>query len=501
MYLHLFSRTTFEISQECILEGIDDKLPPRGIRLEGPPGAGKTTYLRNIVHTWSTKFLEWSQDPSSQTVMPKWTLMVYIPARTIRGNIHQAIHDHLWCAEKDKKGLMKHMEEGEVVAVIIDAIDEICDYDVLKNLKETVHNWQTTRGPTFLISARNDLCSVDPADFNRFLILEGFTIDQGEEYVKKYFSFGQTSTAGHSVIEYVTRHKCKLESILCNPLKLHVFCALASEGILQLNSHSIFDVLTLFEALEHFLIKREGGPVSQEQSNDFYRLCLYCLLQGFREIPGKLLKQFNIVENYYAFLVQETTRSLNASSVTKFSFHHEMIYEFFAARCVETLPLQDLKALLLLICCKRSLWNVQKLIVEIILKKNLHNCTEILLTMVRCVLILQVSMEKKTNQRVISELLDLPAKIGALVSVKQLLLSRPSADQIKEVNTVWDKINRAFDVDAKELRAVSWFTHVEKVDVLHHVADCLRVCSSEQREMIIRNSVYCLLPNRNFTSE
>ena len=488
----LFCRITIEISQEDILEGFAGELPPRGIRLEGPPGAGKTTYLRHVVHTWSTKYLEWSQDPLTEKPMPKWTLMVYIPGRVMKGNIRKAIHDHLWCADNDKEVLMKHVEEGKGVAVIIDAIDEIHDHDVLDNLKESVHEWQSTRGPTFLISARNELCSVDPADFNRFLILEGFTIDQGEEYVKKYFSIGQTSPAIHPVIDFVRRHKCRLEPILCNPLKLHIFCGLTKKGILELHEDTIFDVLTLFEVFEDFLIKREGGPVSQEQSSNFYRLCLYCLMKGFREIPGKLLKQFNIVENYYAFLVKETTIGMNAMPITSYSFHHEMFYEFFSSRCLGILSLHELKAMILLVSSKSSLWNLHKMIFRVILKRCLPNTFELLQMMVRCMLVFIVYYKKET--RIPDELLELPKQVRAAVPVIQLLSSQQDEKHTETVTMIWDNINRVFESESVALRRNRWFSRIG-IGALSHVLDCLCVCPPEQQQEITKNSLHALMPS------
>ena len=417
--------------------------------------------------------------------------MVYIPARAMKGNIHKAIHDHLWCADNDKEVLMKHIEDGEGVGVIIDAIDEIRDLDVLKNLKETVHKWQTTRGPTFLISARNDLCSIDPADFDRFLILEGFTIDQGEEYVKKYFSIGQTSPAIHPVIDFVRRHKCRLEPILCNPLKLHIFCGLTKKGILELHEDTIFDFLTLFEVFENFLIKREGGEVSQEQSSDFYRLCLYCLLQGFREIPGKLLKQFNIVENYYTFLVKETTIGMNAMPITSFSFHHEMFYEFFSSRCVEMMSLNELKAVILLVCCQDSLWNLQKMIFRVILKGGLPNTLGLLQMMVRCMLVLHYDLDGKTGERIPDELIELSKQVRATVPVIQLLY--PQRDENQTVTIIWDRINSVFGSEVVALRRTGWFSIDPKI--IQHVVYCLRTCPHKQQMEITKSSLHALMPS------
>ena len=199
---HIICRTTSEsIADGDVFERLGAEPPPQGVRLEGPPGAGKTTYLRHIVHTWSSEFLRLYPDDHIVTPLPKWTLMVYIPAREIEKSkresktVTQAISDHLWCDVRDKETLMRHVMHGRGVGVLIDAIDEVRDPVVITHLRAYVHKVQTNGGPTFLVSSRSDLCFVPPDDFCRYLVLEGFTPDQGEEFVRRHFSLDQQSAS------------------------------------------------------------------------------------------------------------------------------------------------------------------------------------------------------------------------------------------------------------------------------------------------------------------
>ena len=416
--------------------------------------------------------------------------MVYIPARDIKSSVQQAVRDHLWCHEEDKDILMKHIEQGEGIAIFLDAIDEIRDRAVLKDLKDWTNKRQTIGGPKFLVSARTAECSIDPADFNRFLVLEGFTEDQGQNYVGQYFPFTEASTVEHPAVDYVKKYKEQLKPVLCNPLKLHVFCALTYQKVLKLEEGSTFDIVNLFEALEKFLTRREGGTVSAEQSSDFYKLCLFSLLSGLREIPEELLNQFNIVKNYYAFLIKRTAIDIDAVTLSTYSFPHEMIYEFFAARCVEEMSLDCLRLLMLHVCCETSLRNTQKMMFELILKK--HADTEGLLKMmIRAILILQ---NRKEKGKKLNNLTVLVRRIKSAFSIKELLQTQLTEDQIQEASAIWDEINVVFDQHADDLKSVSWFHDLEVNGTLNHVIDCIKVCMSQKQEGIMRDTIHRLLP-------
>ena len=458
---------------------------PQGVRLYGPPGAGKTTFLRHIVHAWSIDFL----DKGPQ----KWTTMVYIPAREIKTTIREAIKDHLWCEEEDVDILMAHVEKGEGVAIAIDAVDEIRNDEILEKLQAYVHDRQTRGGPKVLVSARNDLCSIDPKDFNRFLTLDGFTVEQGIEFMKQYFSLGEPLPIHQTAKEYVNRHKDKMEAVLCNPLKLHIFCALTEKDILELGEDFKLEILNLFEPLERYLTTREGGKVTPKQSQSFYKLCLFALLSGMREFPESLLRQFQIVKNYHAFLVKCDSRDKEANLKSFYSFTHEMVFEYFASRHIESMSLESLKSLLLSICCKKELRNTQRIMFEIIQKKELHK-EELLKQMIRCILILQQGKELKHQNEKTTALLDLPKRIKTSVSIRQLVLSKQDEERLNEAELIMQEINEAFDGESQALRDVAWFRSLEGEGTIKHVVDCLQMCTPQEKEQITQNTLHHLMP-------
>ena len=348
---------------------------PRAGRLSGSPGAGKSTCLRYMAYQWSVDFLEKTRE--SDTIdSDECTLMVYIPARSIRGSVRDAIRKQLCCEEKDADLLMAHVDQGKGVAILADGIDEIRDHEVIRNLREYVQTRKERGGQQVLVAARTNLSQIPSRSFDRFLVLQGFSPEQGKEYIKKYFSMNQIHKVTiQTVMDYIKKHESQLEGVLMNPLQLYIFCGLTSIGVLKLEDDNIYNVVNLFEPLEKFLIKRESekrGTLlpTEKDSENFYCLCLYALLADLRRFSQSHLEEFNISPNYLVFLKNWDELGRNAEYTTYYEFKHEAIFEYFGSKFIQNSPLPLLQSLILSICCKRSLRNVQKMMMEIVAKRD-----------------------------------------------------------------------------------------------------------------------------------
>ena len=412
--------------------------------------------------------------------------MVYVSARNISSTIDAAIGEHLWCKETDVQLLTDHVYDGKGVAMLIDAVDEVHDLTVIENIKQYVHNRHTRGGAQFLISSRADLYMIDRMKFDRYLILKGFTIEQGVDYLRRSLKNGKSlPSVKHPVLEYVQRHKQKLESVLSNPLKLHIFYTLTKRGLLLLGDETTFHTLDLFEPLEKFIIRREGGYVTETQADNFYRLCLFAYLEGIKELPGELLNRFQIVDSYYGFLEKKTRTDGNARDRSNYSFSHEVVFEYFASKFIN----KDQKALLLFIC-STSFHNFQKMVFEVILRKypqqnKLHQ------SYIRSILLFQFWPDESTKLGTIESTLDLRRQIRTLSPIKELMgLSKmPSKTHVHRADVIWKEINRIFDSEAETLREVGWCMAIKQP-----VYDCLSICTSEQKAEIIQQTIYKLIP-------
>ena len=481
-----------KINVEDFFEPLHNQDAPCGVRLEGPPGAGTTTLLRHMVHSWSTDFLQWRRNVSWQGGPPKWTLMVYIQARAIKTTVEQALQDHLWCEEKDVPLLTDLIKQGDKVLIFIDGEDELWDDGVIEILKTYVHERQTRGGAKFLFSSRSYLSSINSKDFNRFLVLKGFTTEQGEEYIHKVLSNSrQANHLKSPILQYVKRHKYKLESLLSNPLRLHIFCTLTRKGFLNFAGDAPFKTLDLFEPLERFVLRREGGDVTVDQSQKFYQVCLHAYLLGFREIPDHMIKKFNVTKNYLAFLEKETNTNIYAATSAKYSFSHETIYEYFVSKSIGEMSLEQSKPYLLHIFSKKIYHNIQEMIIEIILR-NFSKEIHFPVILVRSLLVLQI--ESSLQRLPMAE--DLLLKIQKSFSVEEILSDQLSKAKLREANVIWEEINMVFDNGAEKMRATDVFCNLYQEGIIDHIVRSFHVATAKQQFRIIRGTLLRLLPSQ-----
>ena len=89
------------IPEDVILRTFESEESPQTVCLDGPPGAGKTTFMRHLVHKWSEDFLKLEGE---SVILDKkngpFSLMVYLSARSIRGSVKDAIRN----AQRTRKG-------------------------------------------------------------------------------------------------------------------------------------------------------------------------------------------------------------------------------------------------------------------------------------------------------------------------------------------------------------------------------------------------------------
>ena len=79
-------------------------------------------------------------------------------------------------------------QDGEGVLIMYDAMDELRHPESIDSISAYVETSQKMVGkPKVLVAARDGLLSVEHRLFDRELHLEGFSITQGTDYLKKYF--------------------------------------------------------------------------------------------------------------------------------------------------------------------------------------------------------------------------------------------------------------------------------------------------------------------------
>ena len=499
---------------------------PQTILLSGSPGAGKTTFLENLAYQWSSKYGNFLKK-SEENPKPEHTIVVYALATDLKRDIWASIESCICCKdEAAKKQLSHNLKYDESSAILLDALDEIRDHETLSNITTFIENNHKDGGPQILVSARTGLSQLPTKIIDRSLQLDGFTPEQGLKFIEVFIS-NHLKQEGEKKVEplpytsmnpdkpdnhtterkpfqpeevhgFMVEHKEEMNAILRNPLRVQITCGLAVEGVLKLDKDNTLKPLYLQKCLEKFILERETGgkwEVSPDERLNFYRLCLHGLLTGIQSFTQNDLKTFNVTFDspYMAFFNTSQKIDESAAKATYYSFVHETFYEYFAVRCFEELPDGQKKAIILSVCAKDIMQNVQKMICQVLSQYETENTLTLALGLIRTILLVK-DYDDSTSQ--VQDPLKLKPDIQKnLPEVSHILIQNNVDDKSLEfkVNCLWEKIESQFTEPSGELDDY-WKDILSSYTSMEYAVECERDFSQKQWLYIMENSIYLLLP-------
>ena len=233
--------------------------------------------------------------------------------------------------------------------------------------------------------------------------------------------------------------------------------------------------------------------MTDQDADNFYRMCLYGLLTDIRAFSEEHLKDFCISEIYRnAFLKKNVQTNLDARTEVFYTFSHEVLYELFSALYINTAPEHRLKSLLLAIYGRASMRNVQKILYELLPRNNIER-GHLLVGTVRAIIILQSdaiwSMHSLAN-----ECLELKKSTSFGNFDEDLHEEHSNEHQVEGTKALWEKINEICYHRSVELKTVSWFVDLEKNGTIRHIFECLRSFTQQQQEEVLRQTLQYLMP-------
>ena len=368
--------------------------------LQGPPGAGKSSFIRNYAYKWSK--------PSEGEVTEEqkmWDLVVVLHVSTLRLSAHksakdqilQAIRQNLAGSEVD--AIMEHLNSKNMdmkVLVIPDGMDECRNDITLEMLRALVDQSHKNMLPfSVFATSRSGLCPIKLSDFERRMKIDGFTSDQGLNCINCYYK-NIKKPADDSIQDYINNNNGKLDHILTSPLYTHVFCVVTADGTLELKKGQRLGLKKLFEALEKTIkrrqIEKDGKMVEVDieiQTRRFYKLCLYSLLKDIRTFDDSLLKRFDIHDRnpYFSFMKKKQLINENYEKIMVWQFTHEVWHEYLASCAIQALPEEQLNYFLLQLCSDSTFRNTQKILFSALGQHQDHS--DILSGMVISTILLQ----------------------------------------------------------------------------------------------------------------
>ncbi len=218
----------------------------RMVLVEGGPGIGKTTFCLKLANDWGRKTIPKKHD------FPVFKLMLLLKCRDMDGDVLQAINDQLLAedmTEKKRKDLMDYISDEQnqdKILMILDGLDELPELAepyVDKLLRRKV----LSHCSVFVTSRKEKGIEVRQRyDFDSLLQINGFTIEDASEYIRKHFKNvdSEDLLKGESLIKAIEENNFLL-ALRNNPLNLLLLCIVFEdfEGALPSNRSELYQII------------------------------------------------------------------------------------------------------------------------------------------------------------------------------------------------------------------------------------------------------------------
>ena len=235
---------------------------PRVVLIEGNPGMGKTTYCQKLAHDWSV-----GKIPPDAS-FPKVEILLLLKCRDMHmktANIEEAIDDQLLpqdAGKKEKEDFFHFIRSNQSkILLILDGLDEL-RHELLPYIQQLIQGKIFSN--TFLVlTARHEAGRRLRRYCDTLLEIIGYTNDDVDSYIKKYFSKHEDQSLAERMIVQLKYDK-ELRELTANPLNTALLCLLCEEtkGIFPSSRTKIYDDLVSC-ALRRYFTKR-GVPLSDD---------------------------------------------------------------------------------------------------------------------------------------------------------------------------------------------------------------------------------------------
>ncbi|XP_078353829.1 uncharacterized protein LOC144638509 isoform X1 [Oculina patagonica] len=219
----------------------------RMVLVEGSPGIGKTTFCLKIANDWARKTIPKKHD------FPVFKLMLLLKCRDMEGDVMQAINDQLLpedMTEKKRKDLMDYIRDDQnqdKILIILDGLDELPE--LAEPFVEKLLRRKVLSHCSVLATLRQEkgIQTRQRYDFDSLLQINGFTVEDASEYIRKHFKIIDDSEdllKGESLIQAI-KENIFLHALRNNPLNLLLLCVVFEdfEGHLPSNRSELYQII------------------------------------------------------------------------------------------------------------------------------------------------------------------------------------------------------------------------------------------------------------------
>ena len=280
--------------------GKESQEKARMVLVEGSPGIGKTTFCLKIANDWARKAIPKKYD------FPVFKLMLLLKCRDMDGDVMHAIADQLLpedMKEKKKNKLMNYIRDEkkqEKILIILDGLDELpqmAEQSVDKLLERKV----LSRCSVLATSRQEKGIEIRQRHvFDTLLQINGFTIEDASEYIRKHFrNVDPVDFVKGEILIQTIQENISLHALRNNPLNLLLLCVVFEdhEGELPSNRTKLYQII--YRCLLRRFCSKNDMKVDKEDD-----IALENRFEGSTHILGELAWRC-LLEERLSFLQEE----------------------------------------------------------------------------------------------------------------------------------------------------------------------------------------------------
>ena len=308
----------------------------RVVLIEGNPGMGKTTYCQKLAYDWSVG--EIPPDAS----FPEVEILLLLKCRDMHmktANIEEAIDDQLLpqdAGKKEKEDFFHFIRSNQSrVLLVLDGLDELRQ-ELLPCIQPLIEG-KIFSNIFLVLTARHEAGIRLRRYCDKLLEIIGYTNDDVDSYIKKYFSKHEDQSLVKKMI-YQLNNNTELRELTANPLNTALLCLLCEEtnGIFPSSRTKIYDDLVSC-ALRRYFTK---SGVSLGEGDPLERCSVQLITLGERAFKALLKNQLYFSQDDQTsdstdFLqLPFLSRELSVSKIRPrpcYAFTHKTFQEYFAA--------------------------------------------------------------------------------------------------------------------------------------------------------------------------
>lgn len=309
---------------------------PRVVLIEGQPGMGKTTYCQKLAYDWSVAGIP------PEASFPKVEILLLLKCRDMTtANIEEAINDQLLPHDADKKEKENFFEfirrNQSKILLVLDGLDEL-RHDLLQGFLPLIKG-KVFSNTYLMLTARHEAGTEVRRYCDTLLDIVGYTSEDAESYITKYFRNHEDPSLGNALIEKL-KYDGQLKELTANPLNTALLCLVCEEtkGAFPSKKTKLYGNLVSCALRRDFAKKNKNVPsdpieTCSDQLNQLGKMALEALKDDRMHFSEDAMKSHSI--NFLkCFLSREASVS-KIRPTACYAFTHKTFQEFFAAFYLE----------------------------------------------------------------------------------------------------------------------------------------------------------------------